>query len=224
MTNAGEKEIISKIEELFGKGGEIENPENLKQRNDLENELKINREGKVKSSILKSKANWIENGEKCSKYFCNLETKRYTEKLLTKTEDIMSEQKHFYENLYSKKEHLSHRKTNIFLDDDNPYFTKISDEDKTLCDAELTLADCLNYLKQLKNEKSPRIDGFTVEFFKFFWKDLGVYLFRSIKHAIQTGELSITQRQGIITLIPKAKKLKLYLKNWETNIAIECRL
>ena len=35
--------------------------------------------------------------------------------VLTKTEDIISEQKLFYEKLYSKKEHLSHRRTNIFF-------------------------------------------------------------------------------------------------------------
>ena len=74
--------------------------------------------------------------------------------------------------------------------------------------------ECQNYLKQMKNEKSPGIDGFTTEFYKFFWIDIGYYLVRSIKYAIASGELSVTQKQGIITLLPKKDKSKLFLKNW----------
>ena len=86
--------------------------------------------------------------------------------------------------------------------------------EKQICDNDLTLAECLSYLKTMKNEKTPGLDGFTVEFFKFFWRDLGTYMFRSINHAINVGELSITQKQGIITLLPKGEKDKTFLKNW----------
>ena len=66
----------------------------------------------------------------------------------------------------------------------------------------------------MSNNKSPGSDGFTVEFWKFFFKDLGEFLLRSINYAYESGELSVTQRLGIITLLPKGNKPKQFLKNW----------
>ena len=69
-------------------------------------------------------------------------------------------------------------------------------------------------LFKMKNNKSPGSDGFSVEFFKFFWCDLGVFLTRSINYGYRIGTLSTTQREGIITCLPKGDKSKKYLKNW----------
>ena len=66
----------------------------------------------------------------------------------------------------------------------------------------------------MKNNKSPGSDGFTSEFFKCFWKYLGTFIVRSINCGYTKGQMSITQRQGIITCIPKANKPKHFLKNW----------
>ena len=60
----------------------------------------------------------------------------------------------------------------------------------------------------MKNDKSPGSDGFSVNFCKFFWKDLGVYLVRSINYGLKAGKLSTTQTQGLITCIPKGQKSK----------------
>ena len=65
-----------------------------------------------------------------------------------------------------------------------------------------------------KNEKSPGLDGYTVEFFKFFWIDIGVFVLRSINYGYRTGLLSVTQKQGIITCLPKPNKCRYNLKNW----------
>ena len=66
----------------------------------------------------------------------------------------------------------------------------------------------------MKNEKSPGIDGFPVEFYKIFWNEIKDMLLESYQYSIDTGSLSISQKQGIITLLPKSDKDLSYLKNW----------
>ena len=66
----------------------------------------------------------------------------------------------------------------------------------------------------MKNSKSPGNDGFTAEFFKFFWVNLGEYILKSINFSYKHGLLSITQTQGIITCLPKPNKARNILKNW----------
>ena len=66
----------------------------------------------------------------------------------------------------------------------------------------------------MKNNKSPGLDGFTVEFFKFFWVDIGAFILRSINYGYRNGSLSVTQKQGLITCLPKPNKSRLSLKNW----------
>ena len=39
-------------------------------------------------------------------------------------------------------------------------------------------------------------------------------MYRSLECAIERGELSITQKQGVITLLPKEGKDRVFLKNW----------
>ena len=66
----------------------------------------------------------------------------------------------------------------------------------------------------MKNSKTPGNDGFTAEFFKFFWIDLKLFILKSLNYAYKSGSLSITQRQGIKTCLPKPNKSPFYLKNW----------
>ena len=83
-----------------------------------------------------------------------------------------------------------------------------------LCEGSLKKGECLDALKNMKNGKSPGIDGFTTEFYKFFWNDLNTYLIDSYNYSFTTGSFSISQTQGLITCIPKEGKSKVYLKNW----------
>ncbi len=133
---------------------------------------------------------------------------------ITKTEDLINEQQKFYEKLYKRNSNISSEHESIFLDNNNPFLYKINEEEKQLCENPITRVECLNYLRSMKNNKSPGSDGFTTEFYKFFWNDLGHYLIRSFNNSIALGELSVTQKHGIVTLLPKEGKSKLYLKNW----------
>ena len=66
----------------------------------------------------------------------------------------------------------------------------------------------------MKNDKSPGLSGFSADFLKVFWKQLGFFILRSINYGYDTGELSTTQKQGKITCIPKNNKPKKILKKW----------
>ena len=69
------------------------------------------------------------------------------------------------------------------------------------------------------NNKSPGLDGFTVEFFKFYWIDIGYYILNSLNYGYRTGSLSVTQKQGVITCIPKPNKSRISPKILEAYFA-----
>ena len=51
-------------------------------------------------------------------------------------------------------------------------------------------------------------------FFYFFWTDIGIFILRSLNYGYRSGSLSVTQKQGIITCLPKPNKSRENLKNW----------
>ena len=53
-----------------------------------------------------------------------------------------------------------------------------------------------------------------VFFFNFCWKDIGAFVFRSLKYGYESGNLSQFQSQGVITCIPKGGKDRRYMGNW----------
>ena len=185
-------------------------------------ELQDLRKKKMEGVFIKSRAKWIQEGEKPTKYYCNLENRNFVSKFmntlttqsgqhLNTQEEILSETKRHYQNLYKSvtTEELSlHELLN------NTAVPKLSEQDQISIEGTLTYAEMLNSLKRMSNNTSPGNDGFTVEFLKFFWSDIGMLLVRSINYAFTAGELSVTQKQGVITCIPKGNKDKAFLKNW----------
>ena len=64
------------------------------------------------------------------------------------------------------------------------------------------------------NDKLPGEDGFTVEFYKLFYDLLSENLLACLNEAYEENELTISQRRGIITLLPKEDGSLLDLHNW----------
>ena len=201
-------------------------PTLIQEKVRIETELEQIRTEKTKGIMVRTRAKWVKEGERCTKYFCNLEKRNYVDKAmqkitlndgrtLTNTKDILNAQRDFYQNLYSTTNpRLTPETEKMFFDDNNPFINKLSNEEAEQCEGKLTLEECLKALKCMQNEKTPGSDGFTAEFFKFFWRDIGVFLLRSLNYAFENGELSITQRHGIITCLPKADKPRDQLKSW----------
>ncbi len=80
----------------------------------------------------------------------------------------------------------------------------------------ITEKEILTSLKQLHNGRTPGTDVLPPDFYKFFWLDIKELLIDSIEYAIATGELSIEQKSGIITLLSKTDKSRHLLKKWRT--------
>ena len=92
--------------------------------------------------------------------------------------------------------------------------TKLTNDEADKLEGLLTLKEISGVLYNMKHDKSPGITGFTTELFKTFWRQLGQFVLRSLNFGYTNGKLSITQRQGVITCIPKENKPKQFLKDW----------
>ena len=66
----------------------------------------------------------------------------------------------------------------------------------------------------MESEKTPGTDGLPAEFYKVFWKDNSSILISALNFAYESGQLSITQKRGIIKLIPKKDADPSLIKNW----------
>jgi len=189
----------------------------LKEAN---SELEQIREKKLKGSFMRSKALWIEQGEKPTKYFCNLEKRNFVNKQIsriekangtqaTTQEEIMNEVRSFYENLYKSKEN----ELDVTIRDDLP-IRKLSMNESNALEGKITQNELNLALKNMKNNKSPGSDGFTVEFYKTFWSEIGSFLLRSINYGFLNGNLSVSQKLGYISLLPKGNKPREFIGNW----------
>ena len=54
----------------------------------------------------------------------------------------------------------------------------------------VTKQECLSALLKMSNNKSPDSDGFSVEFFNFFWNDLNNLLLQSYQFSYNSGVLT----------------------------------
>ena len=82
--------------------------------------------------------------------------------------------------------------------------------------------ECLQALKSMEANKTPGSDGLPAEFYTFFWADVSDYLVNSLNHAYGSGQLSVTQRRGIIKLIPKKDAEPFLIKNWRPITLLNC--
>ena len=102
---------------------------------------------------------------------------KYIKKLLNQSgeeivnlENILSEQQSFYRNLYSSRENNIDSSYQNFLCDDT--LPRLNDSEHEELERDLQIEEIAKALKELLNHKTPGSDGFTSNFFKFFWPDL----------------------------------------------------
>ena len=69
-------------------------------------------------------------------------------------------------------------------------------------------------MKGCRADASPGSSGFTGGFYKCFWRNIKIFVVNSINYAYETGNLSLSQKLGVIILLPKPNKDKTLLSNW----------
>ena len=169
-----ENKLISDIKKLEEN---VQTVQNLNEIDIKKSELKILRQNKVRGECIRSRSQWIEEGEKPTNFFCNLENRNYVNKTIPKLiaengavietqKEILTEVKCFYEKLYKKQDCI--KNVNLSSEISFQGIPKLTEDKKKSLEGEIGFPELTAALKKMKNNKSPGSDGFTTEFFKFF--------------------------------------------------------
>ncbi|CAM2105919.1 unnamed protein product [Caretta caretta] len=89
----------------------------------------------------------------------------------------------------------------------------VSVGDRDQLELPFTLAEFSEALRHMPTNKSPGMDGLTVEFYRAFWDILGPDLVTVWAESLQSGVLPLSCRQVVLALLPKKGDLR-DLRNW----------
>lgn len=185
----------------------------LKMYDDLKKELQKLYERKGKAAMFRAKCRWLENWERPNNYFFNLEKQNYNKKIISELEkQILSAIESYYNKLYTSKCSATQNEFHQFTH--NLEIPKLSNAERDKLEVVLTYDECKETLQSFNDRRSPGEDDFTVEFFRTFFDIIGRDLVEYLNAAHDKGQLPISQRRGVITLIPKDEDSLLSLKNW----------
>ena len=191
-------------------------------------------EHRTKGAIVRSKTRWVEHGEKNTKYSLNLEKRNSAVKVIHKMKSdrdtnitdqnaILTELVNYYAKLYNASARTEMQVKELENYIERTELPKLNENQKLLCDNNpITLHECKTALYHLRTNKSPGLDGFSVEFYKAFWDDLKQCFLDSINFSASTSILTKTQYQGVITLIPKPGKDHSFPYNYRPITLLNC--
>ena len=142
-------------------------------------------------------------GEKSIKVFCNLEESQYASKVIkqnrkqdgtivTEQDDIVKETKSFYGSVYMQEGQINYVSSEDLIQEHGDNIPKLTEKERNDLEGLTSKEEVLFTLKRMKNGTSPGSDGFTVEFYKFFWNDLGSNLVRAINESFKKESLSLS--------------------------------
>ena len=193
----------------------------INERNVLKNQIDELYKKDFTTAIARSKCDILTHNENPSSFFLRAEVsnaKQTAIKELKKadgghtknTEENLIESYEFYQKLY-KAEKINNNEAEFFTRNLPQVPRDITDR----CDMILSNEEIERSMRSMSNGKSPGSDGLTIEFYKFFWKEIGNTFCDLVRNNFEDrGHLSKNQKLGIIRLIPKISKYKDDLKNY----------
>ena len=212
--------LFQKANDLEAKLADKPSSEEMDQYENVKLALDELKERRGKAAILRSHTVWMEEGEKSTRYFLRLAKTRAVQKAITTlqlengdiirgNEAILDACVSYYTTLYSSKFRANRSFSNFSLDREAP---RLSEQQKLSCEGPITKSECKEAISKMARNKTAGISGFTAEFFDYFWEDIGDMIVYYFNRAREEGELFISHRRGILTLIPK-KGNQMLLKN-----------
>ena len=187
---------------------------------DLENALASLISKEAEGAKIRSRAQWLEEGEKPTRFFFRLEQKRADKKIFqtlvddagvekSSQSDLESMLVNFYRRLFSKDSIDMQIQTEII--DDLEF--SLTDVEREQCEGLFSKEELHSALQGLQTGKSPGPDGLPTEFYLFFWDSLGDSLVSVFNERFRLGILSDSQHEGLLRLIHKKDERNL-AKNW----------
>ena len=228
----------NRLEEEYAKAKQVFEADPNNTNSNILNAAKENLEAfydeKLNGVIIRARARWHEQGEKSSKYFLNLEKRNHIKKHMRKLKisgvittdpfSILAEQKRFYQELYKSRNNNSTDETQTiesFLHSLN--IPVLTEEQKLSCECAISQEECASILDSFQNNKTPGNDGIPIEFYRKFWPIIGESFTKCANECFKKGEMSLSQKQAIITLIEKKGKDRSLLENWRPISLTKCR-
>uniref|UniRef100_A0A3B5R4A8 Reverse transcriptase domain-containing protein n=1 Tax=Xiphophorus maculatus TaxID=8083 RepID=A0A3B5R4A8_XIPMA len=177
-------------------------------------------ENKVQGALVRSRVQNIAEMDAPSSFFFGLERKHGQRKQihslmsdagqqLSEPGQIRRRAVEFYSSLYRSE----------YEEDEELYeefcskLPQVSEETNADLERPLGLQELHAALLSMQGQRSPGVDGLTVEFYKAYWDLLAQDLLEVYTESLQTGSLLLSCRRAVITLLPKKGNLQ-EIKNW----------
>jgi len=147
---------------------------------------------KLEEAMFRSKARWIEKGEKATNYFFNVEKRNYEKKVIAQLKlengEIISDIKQINKEIESFYSNLLETNSSNPIDFNEEFNAFVADlqipqltpEESSALESNLTPLEQKNGLRSFQNNISPGVDGFSKEFYETFFDLIGLHLLKVI--------------------------------------------
>ena len=178
--------------------------------NAIKEKVKVIETQLAAGSIIRSKANMLDNNENPSSYFFQKEVSQAKEKTVrsilaenvtySNSHDILKCFRSFYETLYTS-EPIDASLNPLFLSN----LPQVDNSDNLFLKQDIAKHEILKALKSMEKDKSPGSDGLSSSLYIKFFDIFGDIITQIINLAFNENSLSDSQKLSYITLICKDK-------------------
>ena len=132
--------------------------------------------------------------------------KKKQHELETKLNAINNKFFSYFKSLFERTDQIDKLNHNTLLQ--SITLPSVTNDQKDVCDNDLTDKELFDPWKEIPNNKSPSSDRLTKEFYERFWDELKGSFTNSIELPYQKKALSTSQLQEVIKLIKKKIVIK----------------
>ena len=187
---------------------------------DIECRLKAIYTKEIEGILVHSRAEWLEEGERPTRYFFQLQSSNAQRRKISSIHNSFStevssqdeiEQAHvdFYSSSFSEEP------VDMVFQDDllSSLSGQLSPHQSSLCEGTMTIYEISFAVENMNMNKSPGPDGLTVEFYCKFWDILAPHLVLVFNSSFEAGEMCESMKTSNTHVIYKKGDRK-SLKTW----------